>query len=186
MDMTTLLMGLVIFIARIVDVSLGTMRMVSIVQGRTRAAFVLGFVEVGMWLVIIASVLERIAEKPVLGVFYALGFATGNAVGILLERRIAYGNMVLRAFVPSDGKKIAQAVRDEGFGVTMFHGEGIKGPVTEVCVVCRRGEIGRVVGIVEKMWPNAFYVTELAGFVRGIDRPIAQPLTNWRGVFKKR
>lgn len=186
MDPMTLLLGLVIFIARIVDVSLGTMRMVSIVQGRTRAAFVLGFVEVGMWLVIIASVLDRIAEKPVLGVFYALGFATGNAVGIVLERRIAYGNMVLRAFVPSDGKKIAQAVRDEGFGVTMFHGEGIKGPVTEVCVVCRRGEIGRVIGIVEEMWPSAFYVTELAGFVRGIDRPIAQPLTNWRGVFKKR
>ena len=186
MDSITLLTGLVVFLARVIDVTLGTMRMASIVQGRTRVAFFLAFVETSMWLVIIASVLQKIAEKPILGVFYALGFATGNVVGILVERRIAYGNMVVRAFVPSDGMAIARAIREQGFGVTTFPGEGVKGPVTEVCVVCRRCEVNDVLDTVEKMWPGAFYVTELAGHVRGIDRPITRPLIGWRGVHKKR
>ena len=186
MDWATLGMGVVIFVARIVDVSVGTMRVASIIQGRTRAAFILGFLETGMWVFIIASVLQRIAEKPVIGIFYALGFSTGNVVGIMLERRMAYGNMVVRAFVPSDGEKIAEAIYALGFGVTLFPGKGVKGPVTEVCVVCRRGEIRRITDTIESMWPGAFYVTEHAGLVSGINRPIAQPLAGWRGVQKKK
>ncbi len=186
MDWATVGVGIVIFFARIVDVSLGTLRVASIVQGRTRAAFVLGFLETGMWVFIIASVLGRIAARPVVGVFYALGFSTGNVIGIMLEKRMAYGNMVVRAFVPSDGEKIAEAIYDQGFGVTLFPGKGVKGPVTEVCVVCRRGEIKQITDTIEKMWPGAFYVTEPAGTVSGINRPIMQPLTGWRGVFKKK
>jgi uncharacterized protein YebE (UPF0316 family) len=186
MDWATLGMGLLIFCARIVDVSIGTMRVTSIIQGRTRAAFLLAFVETGMWVFIIASVLKRIADRPIIGVFYALGFATGNAVGIMLERRMAYGNMVVRAFVPSNGERIAQAIYDQGFGVTLFPGKGVHGPVTEVCVVCRRGEIKQIIDTIEKMWPGAFYVTEHAGVVSGINRPIAQPLTGWRGVKKQK
>lgn len=186
MDWATIGVGVVIFLARIVDVSLGTMRVTSIIQGRTRAAFILGFLETAMWVFVIASVLERIAERPVVGIFYALGFSTGNVVGIMLEKRIAYGNMVVRAFVPSDGEKIAAAIYERGFGVTLFPGKGMKGPVTEVCVVCRRGELKQVVDTIERMWPGAFYVTELAGTVSGIERPIMQPLTGARGVFKKK
>ena len=186
MDWGTLAMGVVIFVARIVDVSVGTMRVASIIQGRTRAAFFLGFFETGMWVFIIASVLDRIADSPIIGVFYALGFSTGNVVGIMLERRMAYGNMVVRAFVPSDGEKIAEAIYEKGFGVTLFPGKGVKGPVTEVCVVCRRGEIRTITDTIEEMWPGAFYVAEPAGTVRGINRPIAQPLTGWRGVHKKK
>jgi len=186
MDWATLGIGIIIFCARIVDVSMGTMRVASIIQGRSRAAFVLGFLETGMWVFIIASVLHRIAEKPIVGIFYALGFSTGNVVGIMLERRIAYGNMVVRAFVPSDGEKIAEAIYAQGFGVTLFPGQGVKGPVTEVCIVCRRGELKQIIDTIEKMWPGAFYVTEPAGTVSGIDRPIMQPLTGWRGVHKRK
>ena len=107
MDWGTIWFGLVIFAARVVDVSIGTLRVASIVQGRTKAAFILAFLETGMWVFIISSVLGRIVERPIVGVFYALGFATGNVVGIMLERRMAYGNMVIRAFVPSDGENHA-------------------------------------------------------------------------------
>jgi uncharacterized protein YebE (UPF0316 family) len=186
MDWGTIWLGVVIFVARVLDVTVGTMRVASIVQGRTRSAFILAFLETGMWVFIIAAVLERIGQSPILGLFYAMGFATGNVVGIMVERRIAYGNMVVRAFVPSDGEKIAAAIYEQGFGVTLFQGKGMKGPVTEVCVVCRRGEIRQVTKTIEDMWPGAFYVTEHAGFVRGINRPIMQPLTGWRGVQKKK
>jgi len=93
MDLSTLLTGILVFLARVADVSMGTMRTISIVRGRTKTAFVLGFVEISLWLVVIAAVLASISSRPILGIFYALGFSTGNVAGILLERRIAFGQV---------------------------------------------------------------------------------------------
>ena len=87
MEFSTLLLGLLIFLARVVDVSLGTIRTIVIVQGKTLVAFVLGFIEVLIWITIVSTVVHRITETPVLVLFYALGFATGNVVGIIMERR---------------------------------------------------------------------------------------------------
>jgi hypothetical protein len=106
-DLATILLGIVIFLARVTDVSMGTMRTISIVQGRTRIAFLLGFIEVSMWLVIISTVIHRITQQPVLGVFYALGFSTGNVVGIILEKRLAFGHIILRIISTKSGKEIA-------------------------------------------------------------------------------
>jgi uncharacterized protein YebE (UPF0316 family) len=105
-DYPTILLGVVIFLARVTDVSMGTMRTISIVQGRTKIAFLLGFVEVSMWLVIISTVIHRISEQPILGVFYALGFSTGNVVGIILEKRIAFGHIILRIINTESGKEM--------------------------------------------------------------------------------
>ena len=126
-DYPTLLLGLIIFLARVTDVSMGTMRTISIVQGRTKIAFLLGFIEVSMWLVIISTVIHRIAEGPILGVFYALGFSTGNVVGIILEKRIAFGHIILRIISTQSGKEIAKEIRHTGHAVTTFQGEGLSG-----------------------------------------------------------
>lgn len=159
LDPPTLLLGIVVFVARVTDVTMGTMRTISIVQGRTRIAFLLGFLEVSMWLVVISAVIHRIVEKPILGIFYALGFSTGNVVGILLERRIAFGHMVLRIITPRAGKGMVEKVRNAGFGVTTFQGEGLSGPVTMLYVVCRRRDLHRVIQIARSVEPDAFYRT---------------------------
>ena len=186
LDSPTLLLGVVVFLARVTDVTMGTMRTISIVQGRTKLAFLLGFLEVSMWLVVISAVIHRIVEKPLLGVFYALGFSTGNVVGILLERRIAFGHMVLRIITPRAGKLMAEKVRDEGFGVTTFQGEGLSGPVTMLYVVCRRRDMQRVIQIAKSVEPNAFYISEQAGSVSKIYRPFMPAPTGWRAIFKKK
>jgi uncharacterized protein YebE (UPF0316 family) len=186
LDTPTLLLGLVVFFARVMDVSMGTMRTISIVQGRTKVAFLLGFLEVSMWLVVISAVIHRIVEKPILGIFYALGFSTGNVVGIILEKRIAFGHMVLRIITPRAGKAMAEKVRDCGFGVTTFQGEGLSGPVTMLYVVCRRRDLPCVIQIARSVEPDAFYITEQAGSVSKIYRPIMHPPTGWRAIFKKK
>jgi uncharacterized protein YebE (UPF0316 family) len=186
LDTPTLLMGVAVFFARVTDVTMGTMRTISIVQGRTRIAFLLGFLEVSVWLVVISAVINRIMEKPILGVFYALGFSTGNVVGILLEKRIAFGHMVLRFITPRAGKKMAEKVRDAGFGVTTFPGEGLSGPVTMLYVVCRRRDLPRVLQIARSVEPDAFYITEQAGRVSKIYRPFMPSPTGWRAIFKKK
>ena len=186
LDPPTLLLGILVFLARVADVTMGTMRTISIVQGRTRIAFLLGFLEVSMWLVVISAVIHRIVEKPILGVFYALGFSTGNVVGILLERRIAFGHMVLRIITPRSGKTMAEKVRNEGFGVTTFQGEGLSGPVTMLYVVCRRRDLQRVIHIARSVEPDAFYLSEQAGSVSKIYRPFMPSPTGWRAIFKKK
>ncbi|MEW6379564.1 MAG: DUF5698 domain-containing protein [bacterium] len=163
MGIGTLLTGILIFLARIVDVSLGTVRTISIVQGRVETAFLLGFVEVSVWLAVIASVMDRVKEKPILGVFYALGFSTGNAVGILLEDRVSFGHIVLRIISPQRSREMAEQIRGLGHAVTTFQGEGASGPVTELYVMCRKSDLKRIVALVKCIEPDAFYTTEKAG-----------------------
>lgn len=186
-DLATILLGIVIFLARVTDVSMGTMRTISIVQGRTKIAFLLGFVEVSMWLVIISTVIHRISDKPVLGVFYALGFSTGNVVGILLEKRIAFGHIILRIISTQSGKEIAEKIRQTGHAVTTFQGEGLSGPVTMLYVVCPRKEQNQVVQTVRSIEPDAFYTVDQAGSVSKIYRPcLPNEPTGWRATFKKK
>jgi len=185
-DLYTLGTGVLVFLVRIIDVSLGTIRTISTVQGRPRTAFLLGFVEVSMWLAVIAAIVNRVAEKPVLGVFYALGFSTGNVVGILIERRLAFGHTVLRVFTSEKAAELASALRGVGHPATRFEGTGASGPVTEVCLVCRRKDLREVLTIMGEVVPDAFYVTEPVGSVRTFRRPTMQPPTGWRAILKKK
>jgi uncharacterized protein YebE (UPF0316 family) len=185
-DYPTILLGVVIFLARVTDVSMGTMRTISIVQGRTRIAFLLGFVEVSMWLVIISTVIHRISEQPILGVFYALGFSTGNVVGIILEKRIAFGHIILRIISTESGKEMAEKIRESEHAVTTFQGEGLSGPVTMLYVVCRRKEQNDIVQIVRSVEPDAFYTVDHAGSVSKIYRPFMPQPTGRRAIFKRK
>ncbi len=184
--MTVILTGILVFLARVIDVTLGTLRTLSIVNGMMKTAFVLGFVEISLWLAVIARVMADIYESPMLGIFYSLGFATGSAVGIIIERRISFGQVVLRVMVPSSEKGLAGKVREAGFAVTTFDGEGMKGPITELCTACQKDEIGKILSIIKETVPEPFYITEQAAGVSRLFRPTLQQPTGWRAVLKKR
>jgi len=181
-----LLTGIAIFVARIVDVSIGTVRTIALVQGRTKLAFVLGFLETSIWIAVVSAVIQNLRESPVLGFFFALGFATGNAVGIWLEDKLALGYLVIRVFSRAAGEKLAARLREHGQRVTTFEGRGMAGPVTELYIVCRRRDLGSILGIVEAMDPEAFYSVSQARDVSGVLRPTFQAPTGWRAVFKKK
>ena len=83
-----LLTGLIVFVARICDVSIGTVRTIVTVQGRTVIAFVLAVFEISIWITIVSTVIHQVKDNPVLIAFYAFGYATGNVVGIMVERKI--------------------------------------------------------------------------------------------------
>jgi uncharacterized protein YebE (UPF0316 family) len=158
--------GLLIFFARVVDVSLGTMRTLSTIQGKTQLAFLLGLTEMGIWLFVISTVIKSIPENPVLGLFYTLGFATGNVVGIIVERKIAFGHVNLRIISSSNGNILASKVRQLGYAVTCFKGRGVSGPVTELYILCRRRDLQEIVNCVQNVEPNVFFVTESVGIMR--------------------
>jgi uncharacterized protein YebE (UPF0316 family) len=178
--------GIAIFLARIVDVSLGTLRTISIIRGRTRVAFWLGFVEILIWLWVISTVVPQIREIPVLAIFYAFGFACGNLVGIRLEKWLAFGHIIIRVISKKHFKKMAETLRQAGFAVTTFQGEGMSGPVIELYIVCRRRDHRSIVRMVHSIEPDAFYITEQVGEVSKIYRPILTPITGWRAILKKK
>ncbi len=157
-----LLTGTIIFFVRIVDVSIGTLRLLSVISGRSCLAFFLGFIEVSLWLALISKVLGEMSNKPLLGIFFALGFSAGNVVGILLNNKIALGYIAFKVFSRNEWKNIAEKARQAGFPVTMFRGEGEFGPITELYIVCSKKMTKKIIQIVNSLDPNAFYITEPA------------------------
>ena len=155
-----LLTGLAIFLARIIDVSCGAIRTISLVQGRMALAFWAGFVEVVVWLIVLSNTLDRVMSTPALGIFYAFGFASGNVAGIWIERRLALGTVAIRVFCSSGGRAAATALRSEGQRVTLFEGEGRDGPVTELYLVCERRMTGAALALIRQHAPGAFYTLE--------------------------
>ncbi|THB71133.1 MAG: hypothetical protein D6B25_19140, partial [Desulfobulbaceae bacterium] len=118
--------GLIVFAARVCDVSLGTLRTIAIVHGRTLMSFWLGFFEAGIWLAVVSTIVQTVSQQPALGVIYAFGFATGNLVGIKVEKLIAMGHLILRVISCNDPSALAAAMRQQGHAVTTFAGEGLK------------------------------------------------------------
>jgi len=180
------LLGILIFLARVVDVSVGTLRTISIVQGRTKIAFFLAFIETSVWLLVLSAVLPQVMHTPILGVFYAFGFATGNVVGIMAEKRLAMGYTNFRVITTKFAREITNSLREKGFAVTTFEGEGKDGKVTEIYVASERKNLTTLVKLVKEIEPDAFYIAEQAGYMSKIHRPTMVPTTGWRGVQKKK
>ena len=186
MDLHTFILGVVIFLARIADVSLGTIRTIAIVQGRSVAAFFLGFIEVTIWITIVSTVVNNIKETPLLTLFFAFGFAFGNVVGILAEKKLAFGLIIVRVITREKGNAMADRLRGVGQAVTIFKGEGMRGPVSELYIATRRRELKRLLCIINEEDPESFYITEQARDISKIFNPVCTPLTGWRAIFKKK
>jgi uncharacterized protein YebE (UPF0316 family) len=186
-ELGTWLTGMLIFLARICDVSLGTVRTIVTVQGRGAIAFFLAIFEILIWIVVVSAVVQKISDQPILAIFYALGFATGNMVGIAVERKIALGFMVLRVFTRTGGTTMTDRLRAMGQPVTVFQGEGMHGPVEELYIACRRRDLDKLLAIVKSEDPEAFYIMEMARDVCRSIRPLAAECNGgWRSVFKRK
>lgn len=179
-DLHVLLTGLMVFAARICDVSIGTVRTIVTVQGRSVLAFCLAVFEVTIWIAVISTVINKVSEVPVLAVFYSLGFASGNVIGILVEKKLAFGMIILKVFTQREGRKMADDFRSRRQPVTVFQGEGMSGPVSELYIVCRRRDLKWMIPKVRELDADAFYVVELARDVSKMLKPAYAPLGGWR------
>lgn len=183
-DPSILMTGVIVFLARICDVSIGTVRTIITVQGRTVLAFVLAIFEITIWGFVAGTVINQIREQPILVIFYACGYATGNVVGILVERKLAFGINILKVLTRKAGSEIADYLRGKGQPVTVFIGEGMKGPVSELYIACRRRALKWILPEVRKLDPQAFYIIEHARDMSKILRPMYSPAGGWRNIFQ--
>jgi uncharacterized protein YebE (UPF0316 family) len=185
MEFSILQTGILIYFARVCDVSLGTIRTIVTVQGRSVLAFFLGLFEVLIWITIVSTVVLHIKESPILVVFYAFGYATGNVVGILVERKLAFGLMVLRVITADTGRKMAERLRNRGLAVTIFFGEGMNGTVTELYMAIRRKDLPWILTLVKEEDPAAFFITEQARDVSKSLKPISTTCNDGWSLLKK-
>lgn len=177
--------GIVIFLLRIVDVSIGTVRTIFVVEGRVKISILLGFIEVWVWVTAIAQVVGRFDDAPWLAPFYAGGFAAGVGVGMLIERQLALKLFVIRILSSSHGREIAQVLRGQGHVLATFAGETNTGPVNLIYVSARGRQVGDVLERARSVDPDLFFLVESARQWSPNVLPLPHP-TGWRAVFKKK
>lgn len=149
----------VIVIARIGDVSLGTVRTVAVVSGHRGLAWLFGLVEILIWVFAVSAVIAHIRMEPVYGIAFAIGAATGNYVGVTLMRYLPFGDQVVRVFTRR-GEVMFEELRRKDFGVTVFQGRGRDGPVSMLFVQVRRPRASLVVRTAREVDPACFYTID--------------------------
>ncbi|HMB22080.1 MAG: DUF2179 domain-containing protein [Chloroflexota bacterium] len=162
------ILPLIVFLARLADVALGTMRIIFISRGKKYLAPLFGFVEVFIWITVVSQIV-RGAQNIAAYLAYAAGFAVGNYIGMLVEEKLAIGTLVIRVILPKDGTSLVTCLRAEGYGVTYVDGHGANGPVTLIYTVVLRKDLARVVSLIQECQPKAFFtVEELRSAQQGI------------------
>lgn len=159
LDLYPWLLPILIFFGRICDVTLGTLRIIFVSKGEKYKAPIIGFFEVFIWIVIISQILSR-ANDMVAYLSYAAGYASGNYVGILIEKRIAYGIVLCRIYTQKNGVDLVQALNKMNFGATMTRGEGSTTEVDIIETVIDRKQMKTLERTLTIFDPNIFYVVE--------------------------
>ncbi len=178
----TFLICLLIFLARISDVTLGTIRTMAIVNSQRTLAWCLGFFEVLIWIYAVSATLQGALESPLLAVAYALGFATGNYVGITVEKKLARGEQVVRIFTRC-GPEVARQIRCLGVGVTQLQGEGRDGRIDVLFVKTRRRDTPRVTATARRSDEACFYTVDTIRYSSNVALAAARQST-FRSVLK--
>jgi uncharacterized protein YebE (UPF0316 family) len=150
---------LVVFFARIVDVSLGTLRIIYIGKGMRMLAPLLGFVEVLIWIVVVSQLVKNVSNLAGY-LAYAAGFAAGNFVGMAIENRLAIGTLMVRIIGSGDTDTLISSLKDSGYGVTYFDAQGASGPVKVIYTVIKRKELKDVIQRIQDCDPDVFYTIE--------------------------
>jgi uncharacterized protein YebE (UPF0316 family) len=150
---------LVIFLLRVADMSLDTLRVLFVVRGRRAAVWFLGFSQSVIWVVAITTVLGNLDNVWNL-LTYSAGFATGTLLGMVIEERLALGHGHVRVISTLQGQAVANALRAAGHAVTELTGRGRDGDVAVLSTSVRRRELDRLLRLVGGVDPGAFVTVE--------------------------
>lgn len=155
---------LMIFVARVTDVTMGTVRVIFVSRGMKYLAPVVGFVEILIWLMAIGHTMQNLTN-PACYVAYAAGFAMGNFVGISIAERLSLGVVLIRVITAKDAGPLVERLKAENYGVTIVDAHGSTGQVKVVFTLVPRREVPSIVGLIKTFNPQAFYSIEEVGFV---------------------
>lgn len=161
---TYLLLPFLIFLSRIVDVSMDTLRIVFISKGDKVVAPILGFFQVLIWLIAITRIMQNL-DNVACYFAYAAGFAVGNYVGLIIEQRLAIGVQLMRIITRKDSSPLIEKLKDNGYKTTVIDADGSDGLVHVIYLLEKRSKIKKVIKIINQYNPKAFFTIEDIRFV---------------------
>ena len=156
---TFVIMPVLIFLARICDVSIGTLRIIFVSKGSKNIAPILGFFEVLIWIIAISKIMQNL-DNYINYVAYAAGFATGNFVGMIIEEKLAIGIQMIRVFTNEKGMDLVKVLNSSGFGATTVEGHGVREKISLIYTIVHRNDLLKVLDIINDFNPKAFFTIE--------------------------
>lgn len=153
------ILPLLIFFARILDQSIGTMRLIFLSKGVKMLVPILGFFEVIIWLLAVSQIMKHL-DNWVSYVAYGAGFAMGNYIGMRIEERLSLGTSIIRVILPDFPKELIEQLSGKHYGITVIDATGTKGPVKVLLSTIRRKEIREFTTVLNQFYPHAFYTIE--------------------------
>jgi uncharacterized protein YebE (UPF0316 family) len=156
---TMLASALLIFCLRLVDVSLGTVRLLMIGRGQRKIAPLLGFVEVTIWVIAISQVITNL-DNIINILAYSGGFAAGTLVGMWIEDKLPLGHVGISIVSTTQGQEIARKLRQADYGVTELIGSGQSGVVNLITTIVTRKDVKDVFQLVNQTDPRSFIAVD--------------------------
>ncbi len=161
-----IVLPLLIFLFRIVDQSIGTIRLIFAAKGLKKLAPLFAFFESFIWLIAIGQIMKHL-DNIYCYLAFAGGYAAGNYFGILLEEKLSIGTVVIRVIPKMDTTELIRHLRAENYGVTVVPVDGMLGPTKMLFTTIRRKEAPRVIDIIKHHNPTAFYTIDEVKVVSG-------------------
>jgi len=159
-----IILPILILLARIVDVSLDTIRVILVAKGYRRYAPFVGFFQALVWVITISRVMVNL-ENWTAFIGYAGGFGLGTYIGMRIEEKLALGHELIRVITRSDADRLVGNLRDRGYRVTFASGHGKDGEVGILYIILQRKAMKEVIQIIKQFNPKAFYTIEDMRFV---------------------
>lgn len=156
---TWIVMPLLIFLARICDVTLGTLRIIFVARGYRKVAPLIGFFESLIWLTTVSQIIKNV-DNPVAFLAFSSGFATGSYIGLYVESKLAVGLQCVRIITQEDASDLIDVLRAGNFGVTSVSATGLTGRVRLILSIVKRGDVGLIINLVKTTHPKAFITVE--------------------------
>ena len=157
--MSLLSLPLLIFVAEVCVVTLSTVRIIFVARGKKFLAPMLGFFEILIWLFAISQIMQNLSNWSCF-IAFALGFTLGNYLGIIVEKQLALGTVIIRIITHRDAAPLIDSLRAANFGVTSVDGAGATGRVQVVMTVVPRKRLPEVVSMIETEHSGAFYAVD--------------------------
>lgn len=149
---------IIIFAARVVDVSLDVLRLLMLTRGYYLTAAIFGFFEVAVFVMVLGAVISGGIMDPIKIFAYAGGFATGNIVGAIIEEKTAFGYVVVQVFpIKTCSGEMAARLRKENYGVTKIAGEGRSGMRDVLLVTTKRKNLPEIFRTINEVEPDTFF-----------------------------
>jgi len=183
------LLPVLIFLARITDVSINTIRIIYVLGGRRWTATMLGFFESFIWLMAIRQIFEHL-DNWLCYVAYPAGFASGIFIGMIIEERIAYGKVIVRIITRKEVKELIGFLNSRKLRYTHVNAEGPDGRENLVFTVLQREELEVILYKLKAILPTAFYTVEKVNRAAEVGTLVEETsrwsITTWlRGVIRQ-